>query len=154
MPAYNLFSRHRAGEIGCKSKGNVSHAECNVTTYPRTLQLANSITWFLGHVAPVVVLYASSIDISLSISFYLTISFLFYLYIRILPLIHSITLWLNTSCFIILLNQLYLLKYIINIRECTILLLSYLWLMQWTIKKIYNHYYLLLTVIFWFKIWK
>lgn len=111
MPAYNLFSRHRAGEIGCKSKGNVSHAECNVTTYPRTLQLANSITWFLGHVAPVVVLYASSIDISLSISFYLTISFLFYLYIRILPLIHSITLWLNTSCFIILLNQLYLLNY-------------------------------------------
>lgn len=111
MPAYNLFSRHRAGEIGCKSKGNVSHAECNVTMYPRTLQLANSITWFLGHVAPVVVLYASSIHISLSISFYLIISFLFYLYIHILPLIHSIAFWLNTLCFIILLNQFYLLKY-------------------------------------------
>lgn len=32
----------------------------------------------------------------------------------------------------------------------TILLLSYLWLMQQTIKKIYNHYYLLLTIILWF----
>lgn len=51
-----LKSKHRAGEAACKSKGSPSHAECNVTAAPRTFQLANSITWSLGHVATAVVL--------------------------------------------------------------------------------------------------